>query len=431
MSYIVYFKNGDGSARTLNVESGKYETIDVMDLYKLKKKYALLTGYEITDGGLSKFANDFELWTSQLDKSTIIKKFKYKSFNSHEAVCKHIFEQLCHGKYEDIEDIDNIESQWIEKCNNGGLTYCKKGKYKCYGYDYSFQFPSILAMEHFKIATKGGIEKTIKNLNYPKIEMGFYRVRITSTDINFNKVWAYSEDNVYTHTSLMFAFKCQKKYAVNIELIIEDNNCYIYDENDLRKSNLIFGTWYRCLCTLKKEFPKNKLVKYMTSALWGRLCEHNRKFYTWEEMIEKKIDFSRKYHPDHKYYIHDVTFSRKKKVNVYELRNTERPYYYNIARMKPFLLSKSRSLTGTIAMEYIEDVIRIHTDNITFIKKHDDVLNMGSKTMKILEEDKTTGEKTFKSANCYYNETVNYKTKNFDKSMFGDESDDESDDDDN
>lgn len=41
-------------------------------------------------------------------------------------------------------------------------------------------------------------------------------------------------------------------------------------------------------------------------------------------------------------------------------------------------------------MKYIDSVIRIHTDNVTFNKEHDDVL-YESKTFKLTKEAKTTG----------------------------------------
>ena len=41
-----------------------------------------------------------------------------------------------------MDEIDSIEYEWIESCNNAGLNYCSPGKYDCYGYDYSSQYPS-------------------------------------------------------------------------------------------------------------------------------------------------------------------------------------------------------------------------------------------------------------------------------------------------
>lgn len=150
----------------------------------------------------------------------------------------------------------------------------------------------------------------------------------------------------------------------------------------------------------------------MTSALWGRLCEYNRLFVSEDEIIKRGLDVTLKYNPNHDYYIRDTKLNQRKGIEILELVNTKQPFYYNIARIKPFLLSKSRSLTGKVAMKYIEDVIRIHTDNVTFNKEHDDVM-YESKTVKLSKEDKTTGRIMFKGVACFDNFTTGHKTDNY------------------
>jgi hypothetical protein len=209
-----------------------------------------------------------------------------------------------------MDDIDSIEYEWIEACNNAGLNYCAPGKYDCYGYDYSSQYPSILASEQFQIATKKGIQKTITTL--AKLEVGFYKVRIISDDIRFKKVFGFSKKHVYTHTSLMFALMCKNKegYNIDIELIKEDNNCYIYESKT--KGSNIFGKWFKYMFELKEKYPESKLlIKLITSSLWGRLCEFNRLFKTDEEIVEQNLDVSLKYDKSHKYYIRSTKTNRK------------------------------------------------------------------------------------------------------------------------
>jgi hypothetical protein len=152
----------------------------------------------------------------------------------------------------------------------------------------------------------------------------------------------------------------------------------------------------------------------MTSALWGRLAQHNRLFVTQDEMDGKRLDVTVNYNLKHDYYIRDITYNHKKDSEVLELVNTKQPFKFNIARIKPFLLSKSRSLTGTIAMIYIDDVVRIHTDNVTFNKQHDDVI-CERKAMKLAKEDKTTGDIEWKGVGSYINHTTGYKTLDNDK----------------
>jgi len=82
-------------------------------------------------------------------------------------------------------------------------------------------------------------------------------------------------------------------------------------------------------------------------------------------------------------------------------------------------------MTSKPAIKYIDDVVRICIDNVTFNQSHDDVI-FQKNTFKLTMEAKTTGIIEFKYGTCYYNETTGYKTKRFDKKY--DELDDESDD---
>ena len=419
--YIVFYRNSDYTGRAYTPKTRKFTDIVInKEFYQIKKRYEMLGTYEYSDENLIKFNNQFLDWVDEIKHNDIF-SFDYLKYSSHESVCVDMFKKLCHGKYEDMEDIDGLEFRWIEKCNNGGLIYHDKGRHEdCHGYDYKRQYPGILGTEDFHIPTKRGTQRTITELTYPKIETGYYKVEIRCKNSNFNKAFAYSQHNVYTNTSLMFAFKYQKEYNVIIELIQEKNNCYTYGflekksdkiKSGVKKSSFVFGKWYEYLYALGIKFPKNRLVKYMTSALWGRLCEYNRLFVSYEQIKEKKIDHTLDYNRKHDYFIRNVK-KNKQGIEILELINTNKPFYYNIARIKPFLISKSRSLIGTIAMKYIKDVVRIHTDNVTFNKEHDDVI-YETKTMKLVKEDKTTGDITFKFAGCYMNHTTGDKTNNY------------------
>ena len=74
----------------------------------------------------------------------------------------------------------------------------------------------------------------------------------------------------------------------------------------------------------------------MTSALWGRLAEHNRLFKTEEQIIEEGLDVVLRYNVNHNYYIRNITQNREHE-DLCEIVNCKNPYYYKIARIKPFL----------------------------------------------------------------------------------------------
>ncbi len=168
-------------------------------MYQLPRHYFLPLGYEPSKRGLKQFSVDFFIGVNELKDNPIF-KFDYTKYRSHESASIEMFKKLAHGKFELMDDIDSIEYEWIEACNNAGLNYCAPGKYNCFGYDYSSQFPSILASEQFEIPTKKGSQKTISNLP-AKLQVGFYKVRIISDDTNFVKVFGFSK-NIYIHIPL-------------------------------------------------------------------------------------------------------------------------------------------------------------------------------------------------------------------------------------
>jgi hypothetical protein len=159
----------------------------------------------------------------------------------------------------------------------------------------------------------------------------------------------------------------------------------------------------------------------MASSLWGQLARHNVLFKTEDQIIEEGIDAVLEYDPEHEYYVYNISNNRKRE-EVYHLVKCEQPYYMNVARIKQFLLSYARTLTAKVAMKYIDSVVRICVDNVTFNEEHDDVI-FSSGTFNLVKEEKSTGNIHFKSAMVYKHfDNPKYTTKNYDKD---DETDDE------
>jgi dihydroorotase len=102
----------------------------------------------------------------------------------------------------------------------------------------------------------------------------------------------------------MFALMCKNKegYNIDIELIQEQNNCYIYGslkEDGITKGSNIFGKWFRYMFELKEKYPECKvLIKLITSSLWGRLAEFNRLFKTDEQIVEENENIYREKYGD-------------------------------------------------------------------------------------------------------------------------------------
>lgn len=428
----IFYKMENETARVYNCTTKKFKTMKMTEVYKLKKRYFMFKGYETNNDGLKFYADDLYKWVEEIKTDSEF-CFNYFDYKSHEDITMRFFEKLCrpinkkclYATWDKHESIDHIEYKWIEACNNSGLVYCKAGLYEdCHGYDFSLQFPSIMTHDRFKVPTCRGVEKTITELPLKSWKCGFYRVKITSSDERFNKIFGYSKQHVYTDISLGFAVECKYKYGydVNLELIDEPNNCYIY-ETGVTTGNIIFKFWYDTFMGLKQRYPKNKLIKNMTSALWGRICQHNRLFKTEKQCEDEDIDYVYRYNINHDYYIRNSTFNKKGE-EVLELVSTKNPYRYSIARIKPFLLARSRDLTGKIARKHIENVVRIHTDNITFDREFTDC-EYEKYPFKLSKENKTTGKIHFIRASCYkHYGNEKYTTKNY-SNYENNESDDE------
>jgi hypothetical protein len=86
--------------------------------------------------------------------------------------------------------------------------------------------------------------------------------------------------------------KHKKQFDVSINLITDDEpNAYIYRKKDMESCGSIFGTWYEKLIPLKKAFPQNRLIKHLTSSLWGHLTQYNKMNKTVEELDEGGYDW--------------------------------------------------------------------------------------------------------------------------------------------
>ena len=129
--------------------------------------------------------------------------------------------------------------------------------------------------------------------------------------------------------------------------------------------------------------------------MWGRICENNKLFKTDFEISTEKLKVSLDYDKKFDYFIKDIKF-KKDLSTLYELVNIKKLYRFNIARVKPFLISNGRYMIAQIALMHINHVIRICVDNVTFDQEHDDVTKK-FKNYKLLKEDKTSGKLIWKN----------------------------------
>jgi len=143
-----------------------------------------------------------------------------------------------------------------------------------------------------------------------------------------------------------------------------DYNAYVYDEKCLIECRSLFKVWFDELEQIRKEFPKNTLVKFLMSSLWGQLTAFNN-IYVDEDNINEYDATYRDDEEETEYKIIEHTNNNK-----YKIIDTNNPYKRSLARIKPFLTANCRLMVLKIIEKCnLEDnVIRFNTVGIVLNK---------------------------------------------------------------
>lgn len=339
-------------------------------------------GYKATDEDLIRYTEDLikandefvEYLTSKNIRYNYLKKYvkdgKEKYIN-HYKNCITFFNCFSNKeirqKIKDSEAIDKIEEDYHRKCYNTGIIY---EDYKsdipiqCYGYDKKNFYASLLGQKSYKyeIPINKGYETKITKLNKDNIKYGIYKCKISCSDPEVRKVFSFSKLHYYTHYSILQAYKLQEYFKdMTIELITDtEYNAYVYDE--LVDSYKLFEGWYNLITEMKEKYPKNLIVKLLSSSLWGQLTKYKQVVYNKTTIDEKDLNVGRIYEKCD-YLIVDY-FEGK-----HTLINLNDPYV-NKFRLKPFLTSLGRNIISNIALRFnYKDILRVYCDAIIFNKQ--------------------------------------------------------------
>ena len=420
-NFEVYYKNIYNEYITYNHYDKTYKTLDrlpkninnyyMFDKYGMSKKETEnMTNDEITielNKRLLLFSGDLINWSNELKNcKSLMAEFDYlKAYtrkdgtkfyrNNYELIFLFF---INYGSRMDLYNkintnkISHMEYLWFESCFNSGLTYLQKKDeiYCCYGYDFSLNYPNLMSSKDFKFPIQEGTELILDTLP-KKLKYGIYKIKFDLSTIpkNFNIVMKIVDSNCYTHYDLNFIKKTFPD--VKFELIQNNKpNCLIYNDEDLISGSELFYPWFCRISDLRRELPKNYLVKHLASKLWGVLIEGRVEYMT-EEQFENDID-------NEDNVIVDIKVKKNGSL-IYKIAKRGNFYKKNI-RIKPFLPSFARINCAKLALENIEHVVRIQTDSVIF----DEPLSKSilSKFKNLLPEDKTTGEIYFKNVNSYY-----------------------------
>lgn len=366
--FVCYYNTEDDKIRFYNgteiieVDRTPIDQYNCFHFIKYLEKHNT-KDYEVTDDDLILFYNNFAIWSNELETNNIY-KFNYISSFNHFFSVENFFAKFV--KCDIHEKISFEESQIIDQNFNAGLTYCKKGKYKkCYSYDFSQSYGSILASDDFKFPTKSGKFINIKKIPdlMKNLQPAYYHVKITCDNTDFNKVFMFSKNHWYAHTLIKFCKEHQKQFNVYMDLIIDDKpNMYSYNRKDCISGSMVFYKWHNTLKKLKQQFPANRLIKHLSSCVWGIICHKRIKTMTADEINESDIDYSTS--GEHELIDLVMTGSGS---TYYKIADKNNLFRFNL-RVKAFLTSWARVKMANVVLTCLDDVVRINTDGCTSLK---------------------------------------------------------------
>ncbi|KAF0704288.1 hypothetical protein AaE_015019 [Aphanomyces astaci] len=379
-NFITWYKTSSNNFRVYNYETKNFATVDKL-VYE-SNQFELFKGYEPTDESLAKFADDMMLWRDEILNSGILKKrfdyfsqYRYSNGNikyANHANSVHLFMRYHLSDLTQYDTITLVEADWYAKCNNAGLMYNQPGTYEeVTTYDRKMFYPSTLGRKtdnpahRFEFPTKAGKVGKISKIPAAGFAYGIYHVKVESHgDKRFEKLFAFSKDNHYTHTSLNFVMNVYNKHhGGNIQLTLIGTTCLKYDKKCLVESSSVFRNWFSILQKFKLKFPKNKLIKHLASSAWGHLVSTNTIIKPFDDVDPD--DYSTDLDSPARYYLREVV-GQSSGFMFLKLVDKEKPYFKYQVRIKPFLLSLCRRIMSTLVLLHPERVIRIATDSITF-----------------------------------------------------------------
>lgn len=292
----------------------------------------------------------------------------YRRFLNHNK----IFDLKYGNKRPKVGVQSMTEFIYNESCFNGGLRYIDPSilnkETECYGYDFPAFYAYLMSKEKlFRIPLNEGTEMTLTELpRNVSVTFGFYRVKITSTNPDARKVFAFNKRHIYVNYCLAFAIKHRALLDFEIELIQDGKpNAYIYKNLDTWSSPQIFEQWYDELIESKKLYPDNVLIKHLLSTLYGTLIAFRKN----DDIDEDSTEVSLINDPiKTKYKIVRSDFRYDDDGELVEhnlIVDTEDPYKHPYARMKSFLTSYARCYVGNYIIRHklLDRVLRVCTDS--------------------------------------------------------------------
>jgi len=380
---------------------------DHLILYNCRN-FTMSSDFEASDEELFRFKEEINKYNDEI-KNILFKNknkqcFRIDIFNYNtitEAIYNTVIINSQQDKINKIEPIDNVEFKVLENCICSALMTIDKSilnkPVDCYGYDFSKFYYQML--KRIKIPDCKPEYKTLKNIDYTKLDFGIYRVKIICDNKHFWNIFNFNLTHHYNHNTLKNLYNVKDKYNIEFKLL-EPDEMYSYNQV-LYKSTIqlekVFKEYFKICDKLLSECSKNNwLMKQFVSRTWGVLTKYNKKSFASEELERldwynlTKINEDKEIYDYYKYENIGKSYNLIPSFNAYK--------YKGLARIKTFLTEFSRNYIFKMLdkMNVVENVLRIQTDSIMFNKsvdftKFDDYYP--------IKEGKTTGYIKFKNLN--------------------------------
>jgi hypothetical protein len=276
--YYIYYDIADcDGCRRIITYNKKITSIEKSnEIYENFTAFPLrFTDMALTDKNLTAYSYKFEKWMKELIYNNCKHNINHptragKSFPIDFSIgdnktLEMTFFKLCHN-YDQMESIKTEEYKVIKHCFNGGLSYLKKDniKLECETFDCKSCYANILNSDTL-VPIKAGKYITLEAL--PRIrdlQVGIYKIIITSTHRDARKCFSFAKDHHYTNISLAFAMKHRKQLEFEFEWLEEENNAYVYEH--CVPLNSMCGDWVKASIQ-RKPFSKITSVRYMGSLV--------------------------------------------------------------------------------------------------------------------------------------------------------------------
>ena len=368
MEYLIFQDLTNNEFRIYSVMQNRSKIINHTEFINIKiPKYYMLKNdlyNDLSEESLKEYSKLFEAWRLELLKENID---ILKSYNLHFLVTDTYF-KFC-SIIKDMPTITSVEYNYIKKLNQSSAMYfddsIKNIPTESYSYDFKNFYNKSMISKKFNVPNSVGKQYKLDKIpEYNDIKMGIYNVEITSNDDDFRKVFIFSSENHYTDITLKVAIAQQKKYNIDIKLNTNCKyNCLIYDTSIAGEK--LFKKHFEELTRIKDKYPKNKLVKFLISSLYGHLAQKNILNISSEDYCNYDISFD----GTGEYIILNNTMVIKKGevTDYFTIAKRDKIYKYNV-RLAPWLISFCRNKTYSLAQEDLNNVIRIQTDCVVFRK---------------------------------------------------------------